>query len=303
MKQFVMVIGYQRSGTSFLTKALNFCGVDLGEFTDMTYTHINANMANESGDWESKKLKMIYDNFLDSEPTLDDLSNIQKFGLITPENKQLIENYLKSFLQRESVMFGFKLPNILMLEHFMDYHPLLIGIFRNPISNAESCVGRFNSDDYRKRMLPKYVQYWNVHNRIMLDEIDRYGGYLINFDWDSKRIISKIHGICDDLGLLKTDLTNWFRKDLIHHDRHRVDLVLDGKTILLHAKLVERSESNSKYCWTKPRPEIDYSKVLKQNLNDQVLLTKLTNLSFRKIQDENKKLSNSIINRIKRKFH
>jgi len=238
MKPFVIVAGYQRSGTSFLTKALNFCGVDLGEFTDMTYTHINANSANLSGDWESKKLKVIYDNFFKSSPTLDDLSDVQKFNTITPENKELINDYLESFSQRQYIKCGFKLPNLLMLKHFLDYEPLLIGIFRNPISNAQSCVGRANLKLYKTTLLPKYLQYWKIHNKILFDSIALHGGSLINFDWTPERIISEIHKICDDLGLLKTDLTDWFRKDFIHHDKHRVDLQLDEETILLHEKLI-----------------------------------------------------------------
>lgn len=296
MNQFIIIIGYQRSGTSFLTKALNFCGVDLGNFDDMTFTHINANMANESGDWESKKLKLIYDNILNSHQTLDDLSDTTKFDNISTDIKKQIEDYLSNLSKRQAITHGFKMPNILMLKYFLDYKPVLVGTFRDPLTNVESCAGRFNSVDYRKKLYPKYFEYWKIHNKIMLDTLEQYGGYLINFNWKSERIISEIHKICDDIGLLKTDLTQWFRKDLIHSDKSRLNYPVDQESLNLHEKLIERADANEFNKTRQINRQID-SEFLKQYLKDDIIKTNLTSIAIKKIERENTDLKKRFIYR------
>jgi len=59
MKPFVIIAGAHRSGTSFLTRALNLSGVYLGDFDSLTLTELNANLANPKGHWENWKFVNI----------------------------------------------------------------------------------------------------------------------------------------------------------------------------------------------------------------------------------------------------
>ena len=55
MKKLILMTGIHRSGTSFLSRALNLAGVYLGELDSLTSNEWKYYVDNRRGHWENKK--------------------------------------------------------------------------------------------------------------------------------------------------------------------------------------------------------------------------------------------------------
>ena len=56
MKPFLVITGMHRSGTSFLARALNLAGVNLGDLESLLSHEWRAFADNPRGHWENKKI-------------------------------------------------------------------------------------------------------------------------------------------------------------------------------------------------------------------------------------------------------
>ena len=77
--------------------------------------------------------------------------------------------------------------------------------------------------------------------------LDKYDGFLLNFDWPKKKLLLEIQYVSDKLGLANTDLSEWYTKDLIKSDKSfRNNYPLSNEIKSIYSRLKKRSENNHK---------------------------------------------------------
>ena len=232
-----------RSGTSFLARAMNLCGVNLGGL-DLLSTHDwKYTSDNLRGHWEHDKLNKLSDETLLNNGGSWD--NIPKKIILSQEIIQKLKNNIDELNNLPGVASGFKDPRIILCyDSWREYLPsdsIVVGIFRDPLKVAKSLKTR-NQFDYEKSLL-----LWEKYNTIMLELIEKNSGFLLNFDWPQERLFLEINYIVKKLGLVEPDLSNWYSHDLLHNDKTFSDNVLPDHVKLLYKKLQIRSEQNSKF--------------------------------------------------------
>ena len=249
-----------RSGTSFLARALNLMGVHLGDSSELISDQWRPLEDNPKGHWENKEILEL------AEKTLS-LNNgswhkIPEKITVSEELGKKIEIFIQHLSSNPSLAFGFKDPRIILcLNAWMPYIPkqfTIVGIFRNPTSVIESLKKR-NNLSYNDSL---YL--WREYNRNLLEHLDRYNGYLLNFDWDKKRLFSEIQKIGKDLDLVTIDLTNWY-DDSIIHNKYDVDIAnFDDETKKIYETLTKRAESNKPLSLKTSHSKDDLKKILDQ---------------------------------------
>ena len=232
-----------RSGTSFLARAMNLCGVNLGGL-DLLSTHDWKHTSdNLRGHWEHDKLNKLSDETLLNNG--GNWDNIPKEITLSEEIIQKLKNNIDELNNLPGVASGFKNPRIILCyDSWREYFPsnsIIVGIFRDPLKVAESLKTR-NQFDYEKSLL-----LWEKYNTIMLELIEKNSGFLLNFDWPQERLFLEINYIAKKLGLIEPDLSNWYSRNLLHSDKTFSDHVMPDNAKLLYKKLQIRSEQNSKF--------------------------------------------------------
>jgi glycosyltransferase involved in cell wall biosynthesis len=233
-----------RSGTSFLSRALNLSGVYLGDISKITTNDWVYNFDNLRGHWENKDLTELAEKTLkENNGSWDDPpTKIQ----ISKEIEQHVIRYTTDLMVYPSLASGFKDPRLLLcLESWFNYLPkssILIGIFRHPLEVAQSLKIR-NGFSYEKSL-----KLWEIYNQKLLAHLDHHGGILLDFDWDKEYLFSEINTLNKKLGLLKTDFSDWFSENLLHSNKSfQSNYLLPNNIIELYNKLKEQSSQNSKY--------------------------------------------------------
>ena len=232
-----------RSGTSFLARAMNLCGVNLGGL-DLLSTHDWKHTSdNLRGHWEHDKLNKLSDEILLNNGGSWD--NIPKEIILSQEIIQKFKSNIDELNNLPGVASGFKDPRIILCyDSWHDYLPsnsIIVGIFRDPLKVAESLKTR-NQFDYEKSLL-----LWEKYNTIMLELIEKNSGFLLNFDWPQERLFLEINYITKKLGLIEPDLSNWYSHNLLHSDKTFSNTMIPDNVKLLYKKLQIRSEQNSKF--------------------------------------------------------
>ena len=290
-KPFLLITGMHRSGTSFLARSLNLMGVYLGDFSSLVSTDWFYYKENPRGHWENEKLLELGKKSL----TFDSL----KGDKIKPINEELgnqIRDYTDELIKHPSLASGFKDPYLLeYLETWLQYLPknfIIVGIFRDPLKVAESL---------KKQSGYKYqssIAIWKMYNEKLLGFLERFDGFLLNFDWDKERILSEIKDIAEKIGLsADIDLLQWYSRDLLRsnndHDRN-YELPLDIKS--LHSKLIERSNMNHKVSFQIPERDVmELTKVISGLLSD----AQAQGGYFKKLNDSNVNTIKDQINELK----
>jgi len=187
-KLFLVITGMHRSGTSFLTRALNLSGVYIGEMESLTSTDLKFFPENLRGHWESKKiLELTMESLKSNNGSWHKLPNKIK---IDKKIARKISSTIKELMNHESFATGFKDPRIIPLldswKKFFPKNTILIGIFRQPLEVAESLKIR-DGFDYEKSL-----NLWKTYNEKLLQHLEQNGGFLLNFDWSKKRLISEL---------------------------------------------------------------------------------------------------------------
>ena len=233
-----------RSGTSFLSRALNLSGVYLGDFTKITTNDWNYDSDNLRGHWENIDIKKLADQTLEkNNGKWDEIPN----SIHISENVgKLVKKYTTELLNYPSLASGFKDPRLLLcLESWHEFLPnnfIIIGIFRHPLKVAESLKTR-NGFSYEKSL-----NLWKEYNIKLLSHIEKYGGFLLDFDWQKEHLFSKINIINKKLGLFNTDYSDWHSSSLLHSDKtFQTDFVLPNDIKELYAKLKQKSLDHSSH--------------------------------------------------------
>jgi len=244
MKPFLLITGMHRSGTSFLARALNLRGVYLGEYEDFISDQWRPSIDNLRGHWENRKfLKLAEQTLSLSNGNWDNIpAKIKVNSKLGNEIKKLSTN----LIDNSAIASGIKDPRMLgCLDAWVKYLPknfLVIGIFRNPLKVAESLKKR-NGFTYEKSL-----NLWEQYNQRLLIYLEKFGGFLLNFDWPKKKLIGELDLISDKLGLVKKiDISTWYTPDLFISDKtYQKSYKLNNQINDLYRKLKQRSEQNKK---------------------------------------------------------
>ena len=244
MKQFLLITGMHRSGTSFLARALNLRGTYLGSPDDLHSDDFRPTLGNLKGHWESNLFLKLADQTLQKNDGAWD--EIPKIVVIDDSIGNEIKKYSNTLLDHPSLIAGFKDPRIIFCleswEKFLPTNLIVVGIYRHPLKVAESLKQR-NGFTYDKS-----INLWKEYNEKLLSLLEKYQGFLLNFDWPKEKLFSEIDLISEKLGLSKKiSLVEWHtndlkRSDILYNKTHS----LNDNIISILSKLDERSEQNSK---------------------------------------------------------
>ena len=197
MKPFLIITGMHRSGTSFLARAMNLAGMYLGNLDSMVSHEWRPMQDNLKGHWENARLQKLSQKILSDNKGKYDIPPKKvkvnkKFGLQLKKYTKELDNY-------SSLASGFKDPRILLyLDSYSKFMPkqcIIIGIFRSPLKVAESLATR-NNFSYEKSL-----NLWKIYNQKLLENLEKYKGFLINFDWPKQKLFSELNLIFQKLGL------------------------------------------------------------------------------------------------------
>jgi len=244
MKPFILMTGMHRSGTSFLARALNLRGVYLGDYQEFTSDEWRPAIDNLRGHWENQRFLELADETLS-------ISNgswhkIPQKIRVNSKIKNGIKNLTKNLVENSLLASGLKDPRILLcLNEWKKFFPkkfVIVGIFRNPLKVSESLKIR-NGFSYSKS-----IELWKNYNENLLNYLEKYDGFLIDFDWQEKKLISQIDFICKRLGLsTKIDISQWYTKELLQSDkRYQKKFSLDKDISNLYERLKKKASNNDK---------------------------------------------------------
>jgi GT2 family glycosyltransferase len=239
-KPFLIITGMHRSGTSFLARALNLAGVYLGEPEELISDEWRPRPDNLRGHWESKGFLELAEKTLEINGGTWD--NPPRAISIDEETGRKIGQQATKLLDHPSLAAGFKDPRVILcLESWLQYLPdnfIIVGIFRNPIKVVESLKNR-NNFSYEKSL-----SLWNIYNEKLISLIEKYDGFLLDFDWSKDRLLSELSLIIKKLGLVETDLSEWYSEDLVHSWKSSQSSIADTAVASLYSRLKIRSENN-----------------------------------------------------------
>ena len=244
MKPFLLITGMHRSGTSFISRALNLRGTYLGSPDDLFSDDFHPSHGNLRGHWENNLFLKLADQTLQKNGGAWD--EIPKKVVIDNNIGNEIKKYSNVLLDHPSLTAGFKDPRIIFCleswEKFLPTNLIVVGIYRHPLKVAESLKQR-NGFTYDKS-----INLWKQYNEKLLSLFEKYQGFLLNFDWPKEKLFSEIDLISEKLGLSKKiSLVEWHendlkRSDILYNKTHS----LNDNIIAILSKLDERSEQNSK---------------------------------------------------------
>ena len=127
-----------RSGTSYLTRALNLCGLNLGPISDYYDDEIQPIQGNPKGHWENVETIKINEWILAANGGRWD-SVPDSLNKIPPNTEENISNILSKFHSSKALAYGFKDPRFsITLEKWIPKlkNVALVGIFRDPLKVA-----------------------------------------------------------------------------------------------------------------------------------------------------------------------
>ena len=211
-KFFLLVTGMHRSGTSFLVRALNLCGVYLGSLDSLISNDWNFMFDNLKGHWENKEFLELAEKILRTNNGAWD--KIPEKISVNDQIRNELQESIKHLSSHPSLACGYKDPRILLyLESLFDSFPentVIVGIFREPHKVAESLKKR-NEFSYKKSM-----ELWKIYNQNLLSMLEKHPGFLLNFDWPKEKLIDEILMISKKLNLSgNIDLSKLYTKEII----------------------------------------------------------------------------------------
>jgi len=242
MNPFLLITGMHRSGTSFLARALNLHGVYLGELESLISHEWKPLADNPKGHWENKKIYEL------TEQTLKDSKgswhNVPKKIVVNRKIGSEIKKCINNLQDNSILAAGLKDPRLLLcFEQWVKYLPknfVVIGIIRNPLEVAESLKKR-NGFDYEKSL-----NLWKIYNKKLLEILEKYDGFLLDFDWSKKRLLDETKFISKKLELAKdVDLSEWYTKDLLKSNAsYEKNYALPKDVKELYSKLKKQTNKN-----------------------------------------------------------
>ena len=210
--RIVFITGMHRSGTSFLSRALNLCGLELPD-PDM-----QGNEANLKGRWENVRLSMAGRRLFGAEDRWFDPVIINSTEEVLSQMQEAIGEYTGTYKK-----WGWKDPRTLInFEYWKKVLPPdtgfnLVVSLRNPLEVARSLSKRNGIS------IEDGLRLWERYNRYTLQYIEMgYPVHLFNFNATDLR--GELSRLCEELKLNPDDRVwnEWFDKELVHQSEHRV---------------------------------------------------------------------------------
>jgi len=239
-KLFLLITGMHRSGTSFLARALNLSGVYLGKLEDIVSNDWIPSKDNLRGHWENEQFVQLAEKTLAF--SKGSWKDIPKNIMINDEIGQKVKTSVKELTEPPLLIAGFKDPRILLClnawKKFLPNNILIIGIFRHPLKVAESLKKR-NMLSYKQSL-----ELWKTYNQNMLNFLEKYDGFLLNFDWPKERLFEELNKISKMLGLFENaDLSELYTEKLItSHKTMDLDYTIPTDVQTVYLKLQKSSK-------------------------------------------------------------
>jgi len=236
---FFVVLGMHRSGTSFITRYLNVCGVYLGRNL-MPYDQVT--IFNPKGNWENKDFYKLAEQLL--EDSNGKWHEPPSKVVCSKELKNQFENEFRKLIYDSHLSAGLKDPRtLLILDSIIDVLPenkLFVGIFRHPLKVAESLKTR-QQFDYEKS-----INLWQVYNKKLLSAMEKNGGFLFDFDWSKERMSEEFEKFVHKTGLIDTNLDSVYSEVLFRSDKtYDKNYKLPQEVQELYVKLKEMTKINN----------------------------------------------------------
>ena len=242
MKPFLIITGMHRSGTSFLARALNLAGVNLGNLDSLLSHEWKAYADNPRGHWENKKIYELSEKSLTQ--SKGSWHEVPKKITVNKKLGTELKNCTKQLQENAIFASGFKEPRILLLfDSWLKYLPknfVVVGIFRDPLKVAESLKKRDNFS------YEQSIRLWQIYNQNLLDILQKYDGFLLDFDLPKKKLLEQFKLVSKKLGLAKNiDLSEWYTEDLLISDKtYQKSYSLPNEIKHIYSKLKKRSTKN-----------------------------------------------------------
>jgi hypothetical protein len=205
------ISGMHRSGTSFLARALNLCGLSLPN------PDVRGNAANAKGRWENRQLSVLGRKLFGPHDRWYNPAIVDERSDNLEAMHKAIRTYNNQFKR-----WGWKDPRILVnFEQWVrglsegDYPELVVSL-RNPLEVAKSLKKRNGFS------LEKGLRLWERYNEHVLQYIKQgYNVHLFNFN--APRLKNEVKRLADrlDLAYDRSAVDDWFEEDLIHHEESR----------------------------------------------------------------------------------
>jgi len=204
----VFVAGMHRSGTSFIVRALDLCGLDLGVRAYAESLRGGQSVSNARGHWEDPYFLTLNKLLLTANGgSWDRVPDEMDLEL----SKDLIQGMCEGMCGR---VWGFKDPRVSIT--YPVYHRwfpgfVIVAGLRHPLSVAQS-LARRNGFEIRKGL-----DLWSAYNRRLLRWAREYGVSLFFVEFPSCR---GLKGVLDALGLEYDPdaVEGWLDPNLIHAD-------------------------------------------------------------------------------------
>jgi len=239
---FLLITGMHRSGTSFLARALNLHGVNLGELDSLLSHEWKAFEDNPRGHWENKKIYELAEKTL--KHSKGSWHKVPKKIVVTKKIGRELKKCINEIQKGSILSAGFKDPRLLIcFKQWKKYLPknfVVIGIIRNPLKVAESIKKR-DGFSYEKSL-----KLWKIYNQNLLEILGEYGGFLLDVDWPKKKLFKELEMISKKLDLAPNiDLSDWYSKDLLKSDKtYKSNYVIPTHINALYSKLKARTRIN-----------------------------------------------------------
>ena len=265
IKNHVIITGMHRSGTSFLVRGLNLCGLNLGPESDFFDTEIQPKFGNPKGHWENAKITKLNDEIL----KINGGSwhkvplNLNK----TPKDLgKKIRLILEPFYETNALAYGFKDPRLcLTLNKWKKILPkvVVVGIFRHPLKVAESLKKRdgFNYDES--------IKLWKTYNESLIRLLKKNKSFLIDFDWPQKKLFEQTKLIASKIGLAEIDISDWYSDSYKKSDKSfESNFHLPNDVIKIYDTLKSLSKKNKLVRFSLPKKDKkQYVRILTDQIN------------------------------------
>jgi len=280
-KPFILITGMHRSGTSFLARALNLAGVylgDLGSFVSHDWLPHGGNLR---GNWENTEFLQLGEKTL--EYSNGSWESVPDRITINEDIGKEINESVKKLISHPSLMTGFKDPRVLLClqawKPFLPENIFIFGTFRHPLKVAESLKIRNNLSYQHSLGL------WKIYNQKLLEFLEKYNGFLVNFDWPKEKMLSELNSIFNKLGLSNTiNLSEWYTGELIRSDKtYESTYEIPDDINQIYSKLLVRSQSNDQINVKTPHHTVDE---LKEIINGLLSELQTQGIYFKKIKKQ-----------------
>jgi hypothetical protein len=216
MKSPIVVFGMHRSGTSFMIRALNLCGLWIGKEEELYTVAGRAGVGNPKGNYEHLGAVKINDAILACSG--GSWRSPPQSLTVSPTHVQQMREFLASLRSQRpaaSGPCGFKDPRtVLAYDAWRQTLPrsaFLIAMFRHPRLVASSLSARDGmtiADGYAL---------WAAYNRRLLAHLQDSPSLLLRFDVSESQLISQVTIACEHIGLRPdlTRLAEWYDRSLV----------------------------------------------------------------------------------------